>query len=109
MGAESYNDFVINNVVPVIPLVVIEKVERIIVHVNKEMAPYIKTKPLHPTQKFKKINDQTYEVQLNVIPNLELNSLLLSFGKNLIVQEPLLLKEELEAIISKMKENYQTK
>ena len=84
-----------------------EKVERIIVHVNKEMAPYIKTKPLHPTQKFKKINDQTYEVQINVIPNLELNSLLLSFGKNLIVQEPLFLKREIEKIILKMNENYQ--
>ena len=86
-----------------------EKVERVILHVNKEMAPYIHTKPLHPTQKFKKINEQTFEVEIKVIPNLELNSLLLSFGKNLIVKEPLSLKEKLKDIISKMNENYQLK
>lgn len=83
-----------------------EKVERIILHVNKEMAPYIQTKPLHPTQKFKKINEQTYEVEIKVIPNLELNSLLLSFGKNLIVKEPLFLKQKLKETISIMSENY---
>jgi predicted DNA-binding transcriptional regulator YafY len=73
------------------------------------MAPYIQTKPLHPTQKLKKINEQTYEVEIKVIPNLELNSLLLSFGKSLVVQEPLSLREKLRDIVSKMNENYQTK
>jgi len=86
-----------------------ENVEKIIVHVNQEMAPYIQTKPLHPTQKLKKINEYTYEVEIKVIPNLELNSLLLSFGKSLIVQEPLSLKKKLRDIVSKMNENYQTK
>jgi predicted DNA-binding transcriptional regulator YafY len=86
-----------------------EKVEKIILHVNQEMAPYIQTKPLHPTQKLKKINEYTYEVEIKVIPNLELNSLLLSFGKSLVVQEPLSLKEKLRDIVSKMNENYQTK
>jgi predicted DNA-binding transcriptional regulator YafY len=86
-----------------------EQVERIILHVNKEMAPYVQTKPLHPTQKFKKINEQTYEVEIKVIPNLELNSLLLSFGKNLTVQEPLTLKEKLKGIISEMNNNYKSK
>ena len=60
------------------------------------MAPYIKTKPLHPTQKFIKINEYLYEVEMNVIPNLELNSLLLSFGKHLIVKEPLFLRQKLK-------------
>jgi predicted DNA-binding transcriptional regulator YafY len=83
-----------------------EKVERIILHVNKEMAPYIQTKPLHPTQKFKKINEQTYEVEIKVIPNLELNSLLLSFGKHLIVKEPLFLKQKLKETIEIMSKNY---
>ena len=83
-----------------------DQVERILMHVNREMAPYIQTKPLHPSQKFRKINDNLYEVEINVIPNLELNSLLLSFGKNLIVKEPLFLKQRLKEIIAKMSENY---
>jgi predicted DNA-binding transcriptional regulator YafY len=83
-----------------------EKVERIVLHVNKEMAPYIQTKPLHPTQKFRKINEHLYEVEINVIPNLELNSLLLSFGKHLIVKEPLFLKQKLKETIEIMSKNY---
>jgi predicted DNA-binding transcriptional regulator YafY len=86
-----------------------EKVEKIILHVNQEMAPYIQTKPLHPTQKLKKIDEHTYEVEIKVIPNLELNSLLLSFGKSLVVKEPLSLKEKLRDIVSKMNKIYQTK
>jgi predicted DNA-binding transcriptional regulator YafY len=83
-----------------------EKVERIVLHVNKEMAPYIQTKPLHPTQKFRKINEHLYEVEINVIPNLELNSLFLSFGKHLIVKEPLFLKQKLKETIEIMSKNY---
>lgn len=83
-----------------------QTVERIILHVNREMAPYIHTKPLHPTQKIKKINDETYEVQIRVIPNYELNSLLLSFGKNLTVIEPLHLKLTMKEIILEMIDNY---
>ena len=70
------------------------------------MAPYIKTKPLHPTQKFRKINEHLYEVEINVIPNLELNSLLLSFGKHLIVKEPLFLRQKLKETIEIMSQNY---
>ena len=82
------------------------QVEKILMHVNKEMAPYIKTKPLHPTQKFRKFNEHLYEVEINVIPNLELNSLLLSFGKHLIVKEPLFLKQKLKETIEIMSKNY---
>lgn len=82
------------------------KMERVVMHVNNEMAPYIQTKPLHPSQKFRKINNETFEVEINVIPNLELNALLLSFGKHLKVIEPLFLREKLKAIIQVMSENY---
>ena len=80
--------------------------ERVVMHVNNEMAPYIQTKPLHPSQKFRKIDDNTFEVEIKVIPNLELNALLLSFGKHLKVIEPLSLREKLKAIIQVMSENY---
>ena len=82
------------------------KMERVVMHVNNEMAPYIQTKPLHPSQKFRKIDDNTFEVEIKVIPNLELNALLLSFGKHLKVIEPLSLREKLKAIIQVMSENY---
>jgi predicted DNA-binding transcriptional regulator YafY len=84
-----------------------DEVLKVVLHVNQEMAPYIQTKPLHPTQKFRKMNEQTYEVEIKVIPNLELIALLLSFGKNLIVKEPLSLKEKIKTILREMNLNYE--
>jgi hypothetical protein len=55
-------------------------------------APYIITKPLHPSQKPPKwLDDGSAEFRIKVIPNLELESLINSFGSDLKVIEPNLL------------------
>lgn len=48
---------------------------------------YVKTKPLHPTQKIKE-TDQGLEVRINVVPNFELEKLILSFGQQVEVIGP---------------------
>jgi predicted DNA-binding transcriptional regulator YafY len=70
-----------------------------------EIAPYISTKPLHPTQKENRVEDGL-EVRIQVIPNYELESLLLSFGENVIVLQPEWLAGKLTGRIEKMKDIY---
>lgn len=62
-------------------------------------APYIITKPLHPTQKHK-ITEEGLEVRINVIPNYELEKLILSYGKEVEVLAPQDLRENISSIIN---------
>jgi predicted DNA-binding transcriptional regulator YafY len=61
---------------------------------SPEVAPYVITKPIHPSQKHK--NDPTgLEVRINVIPNFELERLILAFGEQVKVISPLEFKERI--------------
>lgn len=80
-------------------------IECIKIKVADTMVPYIKTKPLHPSQIYKVINDKHYII-LNVIPNYELESVLLSYGESLQVVEPASFFEKIKSRIEKMKNNY---
>jgi predicted DNA-binding transcriptional regulator YafY len=68
--------------------------------------PYIQTKPLHPTQRMKKMENGNYEIRIQVIPNHDLISLLLSYGQDIVVISPSSLKYKLQSIIEKMSANY---
>lgn len=61
------------------------KVEHIVMHVAPDRYPYIKNKPLHPSQHN---YNKEFRVTIDVIPNNELIALLLSFGSQLEVLEP---------------------
>lgn len=66
----------------------------IVLKFTPEVAPYIITKPLHPSQKHK--NDPTgLEVKIKVIPNFELERLVLSFGEQVKVISPQDFKERI--------------
>jgi predicted DNA-binding transcriptional regulator YafY len=54
---------------------------------SSDIAPYVSTKPLHLSQKTKQL-DSGLEVRIKVIPNFELESLILSFGENVKIIEP---------------------
>ena len=58
-------------------------------------APYIKTKPLHGSQKVKQINDKGLIITIEVIINYELKSQLLAFGNEVKVLSPDTLHQEL--------------
>ena len=62
--------------------------QKITLKLNTSTWPYVKTKPLHGSQKTKEVNDDHVIIELNVIVNYELISLLFSYSENIIVLEP---------------------
>jgi len=71
------------------------KVEKVVLEFTNEQAPYIITKPLHPTQKHE-WKDEKLIVAIKVIPNYELESLILSFGEKGKVLEPKSLRDKIQ-------------
>lgn len=82
-----------------------DKVEIIILEISESLLPYLKTKPIHGSQIIKELGGRNY-LQLKVIPNYELEMLILSHGEKIKVVEPLFLAEKLLDRVNKMKNNY---
>lgn len=55
---------------------------------SSDIAPYAFTKPLHLSQKPKWLDCGELEIRITVIPNYELESVILSFGEKVKVLEP---------------------
>lgn len=73
---------------------------------DREQMEYIKTNPLHHSQKpFKKIGDQ-FSTSIRVIPNYELEKLILSFGNRIIVNSPDSLRESIIHKLNEAASNY---
>lgn len=82
-----------------------EKV-KVILGTNHKQANYIKTKPIHSSQKIMEMNEEEVVFSLEVIINYEFQSLLLSFGENVWVKNPDFLVEEMAFRIDTMRKNY---
>lgn len=67
-------------------------VEKIELEFIKEQANYIKTKPIHPSQKSYLLEDGKLKVILSVKINYELQTMLLSFGEKVRIVSPNSLK-----------------
>lgn len=68
--------------------------QEIVLKFSPEAAPYVITKPIHASQKH--ISDSTgLEVKIKVIPNFELERLILSFGDQVKVISPQNFKERI--------------
>ena len=81
----------------VVGVTVTGKTQKLIIKIQKNHWPYIKTKPLHASQtELKGVNNDDFvTITLDVKLNYELESLLLSHGEKLEVLEPLVLKEKI--------------
>lgn len=66
--------------------------EQIILKFTPQVAPYVITKPIHPSQ-INKADPSGLEVKIKVVPNFELERLILSFGEQVQVISPLKFKE----------------
>lgn len=73
---------------------------------DSEQASYIETKPLHQTQKKMKKVENGYQTSIFVIPNYELEKLILSFGERIVVMSPEDLRLRLKEKIKKLHQNY---
>ena len=83
-----------------------QALEKVVLKVSASLAPYIKTKPLHGSQKRIAETDENYTFSIEVISNYELKKKILSFGKDIVVIEPIILREEIKEILNDCIENY---
>jgi predicted DNA-binding transcriptional regulator YafY len=68
------------------------EVETVELEFSKDQAPYVKTKPIHPTQRASELEDGRLLVKIKVIPNYELEKTILGFGEQVKVLAPESLK-----------------
>lgn len=79
-----------------------KEVVRVKLQFSEKRYPYIISKPLH--ESMRKVDNDNHIVAIDVIPNRELESLILSFGDDVEVLEPLEFRKQ---IANKIKSNYQ--
>lgn len=77
------------------------KKEKIVLRFTPERAPYVKTKPLHPSQKVISEDKKGMTISIDVIPNKELMREILSFGSDVKVLEPEGVAREVEDVLRK--------
>lgn len=80
-----------------------KKVEHIVMRCSGQQYPYIKNKPIHPTQHN---YDKEMKVSIDVIPNSELIAQLLSFGSHIEVLEPQSVREMMAEHVKTMNKFY---
>jgi len=83
-----------------------DPVEKVVLRIDKQRWPYVNTKPLHGSQKKITVNDDYTDISLEVIPNNELDSLILQFGDKMLVLEPDSLKQRIKEKINILYNKY---
>lgn len=71
------------------------------------MSNYITTKPVHGSQKvISREPDGSLIIQIDVIPNPELENLIFSFHRHVEVLEPVMLRDRIKLLVSQIQEKY---
>lgn len=68
------------------------EVQEVVLQFKPDAAPYVATKPLHPSQK-QFMNSEGLEVRIKVIPNYELENVILGFADQVEVKAPQSLRD----------------
>ena len=79
-----------------------EEIQTVTLHFFGKTGNYIQTKPLHGSQKAKWIDSNTLEVRLEVIPNYELERVILSYADSVKVIGPI---DFLNKVVSRLKQS----
>lgn len=82
------------------------QVETVILKISAESWPYIKTKPIHGSQKVKEQTSDFTIIELKLIPNFELEALILSHGERIEVMCPETLRQQIKQRIFNLNEKY---
>jgi len=72
-----------------------QTLHKVILKIDAKLWPYIKTKPLHGSQKLKNENEENAIIQLELMLNYELEALILSYGEQMEVLEPDVLRNSI--------------
>jgi predicted DNA-binding transcriptional regulator YafY len=81
-------------------------VQKVQLQFSSNLAPYILTKPLHGSQRKIQQDEDGLTVQLEVIPNYELEQLILSYGEFVRVLGPDSFRDKIEGRIIMSINNY---
>ena len=73
--------------------------EDITLHFYGKTTYYVESKPIHGSQKSKRIDNNTLEVKLNLIMNYELERLIISYADSVKVLSPTYLRKEIKTRI----------
>jgi len=65
-----------------------QRPSNVILRFNPSNAPYVVTKPIHPSQEIIEENNGFITFNLRVIPNFELERVILGFGASVEVLQP---------------------
>jgi predicted DNA-binding transcriptional regulator YafY len=82
------------------------KVQKVILSFTASQGKYVKTLPLHTSQKILIDNEKECRVSLDVVPNYELTQQILKHGETVNVIEPQWLVEEIKGILKRTLEKY---
>lgn len=82
--------------------------QEVILYINHRHAPYILTKPMHPSQQVIKRDHYGVTISLKVQPNFELEKEILSYGEDVRVLAPNRLKRKIRERLENATENYQS-
>ncbi|MGV6829339.1 MAG: helix-turn-helix transcriptional regulator [Flavobacteriales bacterium] len=79
------------------------KIQEVVLQFSPELAPYIQTKPIHPTQsKPKFLESGEMVIMIKVIPNYELERLILSYGERVKVIAPSSVQNSIQSRVQAM-------
>lgn len=81
-------------------------IEKVKIWCSAQRWPYVETKPLHGSQKVVSQDENGVTIQIEVYINRELEQLILSFGKDVKVLEPISLKNSVVSQIEGNLQNY---
>ncbi len=82
------------------------KPQKVILSFSPEQAEYIISQPLHHSQEIIVKNNKEVKIEMNLYITQELRMLILSYGENVTVLSPDILKDEIKDCIGKMQELY---
>ena len=81
------------------------KQEHIVLKFSQKRFPYVKSKPIHPSQQI--VNENERLVSIDVRPNRELESIIFSFGPDVEVISPIVVRNTIKENVQKMVILYQ--
>lgn len=85
------------------------KPEKIILSLDPTQANYLKSQPIHHSQKIIREYKDEFRIELELVVNYELTSLLLSMGEKVKVIKPTTLAEKIQETASNVFNKYSTK
>lgn len=83
-----------------------DRAHKVILHFNKYNAPYVLTKPIHPSQQLLKEDETGIIIRIDVVLNFELEREILGFGESVKVIAPRLLESRIKKRLVNTLENY---